>query len=455
MKIIIVGAGRTGCSLIEALSAKNYDITIIDKSRELVENITDRYNVSGVVGSGASKDTLYKAGADTADILIALTPVDEINLLSCMQARAVGTLRTVARVFQPDFAAERKTLEKEQGIDYIFNPKYDMADEAARSIGLPGFVKPDGVFAGRVQMLTLTVSDESGISGQSLIDIRKRFDAEILIGTVLREGKLFVPDGKFVIEAGDRISVAVKKEDVIDILQKMGLVKHSAKKVMIVGGDVTADYLIDMLLKEKKTITVIESDLERCRLLMEKYPEIKVSYGSGEMGEVLEDEKISSMDAVVSLTDADETNLVTSMYAWSRNVPSILTKIDAPGHLKLLHRINLDITLSPPEISVNKLIRFVHNCEVGDAPNDIEKYFSIAEGKAEALQFTAKDDFKKLDVLFKEADFKLKKNVIIASVIRGDELIIPGGNSCIRKGDKVIIVSEKKNHIESLNAILA
>ena len=453
MKIIIVGSGRTGRSLIEALSEKNYDITVIDKVKSIVDEITDKYNVSGVVGSGASKDTLLKAGADTADVLIALTPVDEINILSCVQAKAVGTVRTVARVFQPDFAAERKTLEKEQNIDYIFNPKYDMAEESARSIGLPGTVKPEGLFGGRVQIVTVTVVPDSPLCGKNLFEVRKEVDEPFLMTTVLRDGRLFVPDGSFKIEAGDSIGIAAKNDRIRDILLKIGIVKTSVRKVMIVGGGITAEYLIEMLLAERKNITVIESDLERCQTLMEKYPGVKVSYGVGEMSEILEDENIASMDALCSLTDADETNLVTSMYAWSRNVPSILTRIDSPGHLKLLHRINLDITLSSSEISVYKLIRFVHNQEAGNAPNEIEKYSTVAEGKGEALQFTAGNDFAKKDVQFKDPSFKLRKNVLVASIIRGDELIIPGGLDSIRVGDKVIIVADKKHHVERLNEI--
>ena len=455
MKILIVGAGRTGCSLIEALARKNYDITIIEKDKKTVEAITDKYNVSGFTGSGASKESLLAAGADTADMLFALTPIDEINLLSCMQAKRVGTLRCVARVSQPDFAAERKTLEAEEGIDYIFNPKYDMAEEAALSIGLPGVVKPNGLFGGYLQMITITVLPESPLKGKTLIEIRRELDADILIGTVLRNGKLFVPDGSFRIEESDRIGIATRTEDLFKNLKKIGIVKTPAKNIMIVGGGKTAEYLIQMLLKRRKNISVIEPDFERCRELMEKFPSVNVSLGEGEIAEILEEEGIASADVVVSLTNSDETNLVTSMYAWSRNVPSILTRVDAPGHLNLLHKVNLDITLSSSEISVNKLVRFIHNWEAGDAPNQIEKYCSVAENKAEIIQFTAGDDFIKPGVCFKETSFKLKKNTLIASVVRDGELVMPSGFTYIQKGDKVIVVSDKKNHIENLNEIFA
>ncbi|MCR5655222.1 MAG: Trk system potassium transporter TrkA [Lachnospiraceae bacterium] len=447
MKIIIVGSGRTGCALIEVLSKKNHDVTVIDKQKKLVDEITDKYNVNGVVGSGASKATLLKAGADTADILIALTPVDEINLLSCVQAKALGTLRTVARVFQPDFGAERKSLEKEQGIDYIFNPKYDMAEESAASLGLPGAVKLEGLFEEKLQMVSLNVLPDSPIAGKSMAEMRNIVREEFLIATVLREDKLHVPDRDFTIKTGDIIGVAASREVLLRVLQKLGIVKGFVKDVLIIGGGITTSYLIEMLAKEHKHITVIESDIDRCRELMEQYPYVKVSYGSGEWGELLEDENIASMDAVVSLTDADEVNLVTSMYAWSRNVPSVLTRIDAPGHLNLLHKINLDITLSPSEISVNKLVRFIRNQEMGDAPNEIEKYCTVADNKAEVFQFTASESFEK--------ELKLKRNVNVVAIIRDGELFFHGNGSVIKKGDKVIIVAEKKRHITKLNDILA
>lgn len=455
MKIIIAGAGRTGCSLIGALSEKNYDITIIDKQKALVDDITDRYSVNGVAGSAASKETLLKAGADSTDILIALTPVDEINLLSCLRAKAMGVKRTVARIFQPDFISEQEALVKEQGIDYIFNPKYDMAKEAAENIGFPGIVKPEGLFGGQIRMVTLSVLPDSKLSGKTLYEIRKDLDEEILIATVLRDGKLYVPDGQFRIEEGDSIGVAAEKNRIIRSLQRIGVIRHPARKVMIVGGGVTAQFLISMLSEEKKSITVLESNLERCRELMEKYPSAKIAYGSGQTAEILEEEGIASMDAIVSLTDKDETNLVTSMYAWSRNIPSILTRIEEPGHLNLLHRVNLDITLSPSEISVNELIRFISNQEAGDAPNEIEKYCTVADNKAEVLLFTVGESFRKPGMAFREPAFALKKNVIVASVIRDGKVILPDGGSSLNKGDKVIIVSDKKNRIEHLNDIFA
>ncbi len=455
MKIIIVGAGRTGCALIEALAGKNHDITIIEKQKDTVDALTDRYNVNGVVGGGAAQETLRAAGAPFADYLFALTPVDEINLLSCMQARAVGTRHTVARVSQPDFEADSESFAREQGIDYIFNPKYDMAEEAALCIGLPGNVKPVGVFGDLMQMITVRIVEDSPLAGKTLMQVGSELDVRFVITTVLRDGKLCVPDGSFRLEAGDRISVASDIGDLMKNMKALGIVRRSAKKVMIMGGGTTAQYMIRLLLAGKKNLTVIDTDIERCRELMGLYPAVHVVYGEGVTADILEEEGISGVDAVVSLTGSDETNLVTSLYAWSQNVPSILTRVDYPGHLKLLHRVNLDITLSASEISVNKLIRFIRNCEAGDAPNEIEQYSTVADNKAEVLQFTAGHGFLKLGMPFKDRAFHLKKNTVIASIIRDGELEIPGGDSCIREGDTVIVVTDRKNHIENLNEIFA
>ena len=454
MKLIIVGVGRTGCSLIEALAGKSgIDITVIEKQKSRLDEITDRYNVSGVVGSGASRETLFAAGADIADHLFALTPVDEVNLLTCMQAKAVGTRHTAARVFQPDFATEDNAFTRAQGIDYIFNPKYDMAKEVMSCIRLPGAVRPEGVFADRMQMISLKVVAGSPLDGKTLSEVRRDLDVRIVITTVLRDGKLCVPDGSFRLETGDSISVVSGTDDLMKNLRALGIVRNPAKKIMIMGGGVTAEYLIQMLEGKKKNVTVIEPDLDRCRQLMDSYPAVNVVLGDGELTDVLEQEKISAADTVVSLTNSDEANLVTSMYAWSQNVPSILTRIDQPAHLKLLHRVNLDITLSTSEISMLKLIRYIYNCEAGDAPNEIEGYCTVADGMAEVLQFTAGDGFRKPGVELKDPSFKLRKNVLIASIIHDGELVIPDGGSCIRKGDKVIVVTDKKDHIENLNEI--
>lgn len=453
MKIIIVGAGRIGNALTKALVAKGYDVTIIDKQKELVEEVTDRYNVAGVVGSGAAKATLLEAGADAADILIAVTPVDETNILSCAQAKTFGTTRTIARIIQEDFASEKSQLESRHGIDYVLNLDYGMAELCAQSIGFPSFVKHEGSFVKRMGMVTLTVVPGSPLSGKLVMQIKRELAMDMVFSFVLRQDKVIIPKGDLKIEEGDRIGLIGWDTEILSLLQKMGIVRNAAKKVLIMGADVVTDYLVEMLLRDKKSITVIDGDIEKCKKLLERFPAINVAFGGGELDEVLEDEKIGEADAVLSLTSSDATNIVTSLYAWSKNVPSILTRIDAPGNLKLLHKINLDITMSYSEIAVTKVIKFIKNAEVEDEKNEIVRYQTIANNKAELLLFIAGEEFSKKSMAFKKIVREMRKNTLVISVIRKGELVIPRGDNCILPGDHVIVVSDTKNHLKSLEDV--
>jgi len=455
MKIIIVGLGSAGSALVKSLAGENYDVTVIDKNKALVDSITDNYNVNGIVGSGASKETLTKAGADTADALVALTHIDEINLLSCMQAKSLGTRRTAARILLPDFVEELDRLKKEYSIDYFVKPKADIAEEISRNIGLPGYIKLEGFFGNKVQMINLSLREDSPLVGKSLMEIKQAIQADIIVGTIIRDGKLYVPDGTFELKVDDQLGIVIDRGKLQETLDKLKIKTKVAKKIAIVGGGITCEYLLGELSGKKKDVTIYDNSINRCRELMEMYPDIKVSYAEGDVTEVLEEEKIEKMDCLISVSNSDETNLVTSMFAWSQNVPSIITRVDKPGHVKLLHKVNMDITVSPTELSVLKMLRFIRNYEIGDAKNGVGKFYMIADGLAEVMEFNVEDDFSRLGIPFKDKSFKLKKDTIIAALIRGDELVIPGGNTSIEKGDVVVVASSKKNHIRNLNEILS
>lgn len=453
MKIIVVGIGRAGLSLIDTLSKDGYDITVIEKSEKIVKSVTDRYNVAGVVGSGASRETLLKAGANTADLLIALTAVDEVNLLSCMQAKNLGTQKTAARLLLKDLAKERDELKKEYSIDYIISPKVDIANLIAANVGLPGNVKLEGVFGEEIQMLTVNVLKESPFAGKSLMDVKSSMGSPVLVVAVVRNEKLIVPDGGFVCEPGDDIYVIADARSMHKAFEEMGIVKNRARRVLIVGGGLTCEYVTKLLLEAKKEVNILDGDLETCHRLMEKFPSAKVMYGDGEEIEVLEEDDVEKMDVVISMTDKDETNLVVSIFAWAKGIPSIITRVDSPGHVRLLHKTNMDITVSPSEIATNKLVRFIKNYEVGGRENEILRFYSICDGLAEIMEFTVKEDCMKINVEFMSKDFKLKKDTLIAAIIRDNEVIIPNGHSVLKRDDRVVVISSSSNHIIKLNDI--
>jgi trk system potassium uptake protein TrkA len=454
MKIIIVGLGQAGTTLVKSLSNEQYDITVIDTDRSLVDRITDKFNVNGVAGSGASKETLLSAGADTADAIIALTHTDEINLLTCMQAKALGVRRSAARLFSPDLVNESDALKQQYNIDYLVKPKYDIAEEIYRNIGMPGFMKLEGYWGNNIQIIDMNVLDNSPLAGRSLADLKRSENLDMLVVAAIRSGKLHIPDGSFTTMPGDHIGIVAAKEKIMPTLTALGAVKRQVRRVVIVGGGITGQYLIEQLKNDRKSITVLENDVSRCRELMLMYPDIRVVYSGGEILDVLEEEKVSSADAIISLTDNDETNLVISMYAWSCSIPSIITRVDKPEHVRLLHRVNIDITVSATELSALKMVRFIRSYEMSDAPNEIGKFYNIADNRAEVMEFTATKNFPALNITLNSSSLRLKKEVLITAILRKGELIIPSGESCIMDGDRVIITSAKANRIRNLNEIL-
>ncbi len=455
MKIIIVGLGQTGTLLVRSLASEGYDIVVIDQDRKLVDAMTDSYSVNGVVGSGASRETLMSAGADTADAIVALTHTDEINLLSCMQAKALGTRYAAARLLQPDFVRDTESLRSQYHIDFFMRPRMDVAEEIHRNIGMPGFTKLEGFWGEQIQLVEVNILEDSPLKDRSLIDIKQSMQLEVLILTVVRDGRLYIPKGDFVLKERDTIHVAISKKKLEESLLKLGIKRSKAKKIVIVGGSTTCDHLLTLLGSRGSEVAILERNADRCRELMEKYPKVNIIYAGGDNTlEVLEEEQVSKADMVISLTDRDETNLVISMYAWSCQIPSIITRVDKPEHLELLHKVNIDITVSPAESSALRAVRFLRGHEAEDAGKNMGKFYLLAGGMAEVMDFPAEGDFQCLDVPFMDKAFRLKKDVLIAAILRGGELIIPSGSTAIRKGDRVIIASSRKNRIRSLNEIL-
>ena len=453
MKVIVVGIGKTGLTLIEMLTKEGIDVTVIDCSKRIIDSVTDKYNVTGIEGSGASRETLKKAGAETADMLVALTAVDEINLLSCLQAKNLGTKYTAARLVLPDLSLEKESLIKEYHIDHIVRPKIDVAEIIFNNIGLPGHVRLDSFFDDAVKMLSIVVLKDSPFVGKTLLDLHKELSGSFLIVAVTRDSKLFIPDGNFICEEGDNVCLITDQKGVADTFKNMGIITTSSKKVLVVGGGFTGDYLAGELLKAGKDVTIVEENIQNCKKLMEKYPKAKIAYGNAESVEVLDAEHISKKDVVASITDRDEANLVVSMYAWAVGVPSIITRVDTVAHAKMLHKVNMDITVSPCEVAANKLYRYVRNAQMRDAKNEILRFNSICDSLAELMEFNITETCSHLNIPFRDKAFKLKKDTIVAAIIRNGEMKIPGGDSTLQVGDKVFIVSARKNKIKNLNEI--
>lgn len=456
MKIIIVGMGQTGTLLASLLSRENHDVTIVDNDKAKVEAVTDKYSVSGVCGSGASQSVLLQAGADTADVIIALLPSDEANLMTCMTAKNIGTRYAALRLKSPEFANDRDYLLKQFGIDYIVNPKRDTANEIIRQIGLPGLAKADAFFSADVVLLRVDIEQGNPLIGKKLMETRGIFDTEMLIGAVKRGGEVYIPNGSFVINEGDTVNIILPYSSVSKLVTTLGMLRKPVKSVFIVGGGTTGFYLAEKLIADGKRVSILECDKKRCKELSEQLPKASVSYVEEIDSDILTEEGIGSADVCVSLTGEDEKNLVISLFAWSCGVGSIITKVNLPSYERLLNKVNIDTTISPTVISTDMLMRFVRNVTVyNEKGNDIRRIYSIAGGLAEAIEFVAYDDCKFKGVPLKSPEFKLKKGIILAAVTRGNKVIIPNGDTAIQPGDDVIVIAKSGHRLNILNDIFA
>lgn len=380
MKIIIVGLGETGKALVKLLDVTDHDVVVVDRNEDRVDEITDKYRVNGVVGSAASADTLMKAGADTADVLLALTHADEINLLSCMQAKAAGTRICAARLLMPDLVAEEEALKEKYRIDYFVKPRLDLAEEVCKNIGLPGYVKLESYLDERLQVINMNAVEESRVTGKTVAAVES-LGGSMKVGKVIRGNRAMTPKADLVIKEDDSLYIVVKKDNLEAAFSALGIKRDRIKDVVIVGGSISGGYLAKTLLSRGKKITIIDDDIERCRQKMDSFPTANVIYAESDITEVLEEEHVEKADAVVSLTDNDENNLVISMFAWSKKIPSVITRVDKQVHVKLLHKVNIDITVSPTEISVFRIIRFISETmnENQDEQSAADEFIRIIE----------------------------------------------------------------------------
>ena len=441
--------------LLGSLARENYDIVVIDKDQDLVEFVTDKYNVDGVTGSGASRETLLAAGASTADAIIALAQTDEVNMLACMRAKHLGTRYAAARVFQRDLIKEAESVKYEYNIDDIISPHLDAAEEFYENMGLPAFVKVGGSFSDNIRMYNLNVIENSLFDNRTVRDIQARSKNQARIACVLRNNRFYIPDDSFVINADDNLTILTVKGDHKEAMASLGVGRHKTKKIAIVGGGAISEFFLEKIENGRYTIDIFEADPDRCIYLMNKFPKTTIHYTDLETINVMDEKNVDAVDLLISASDKDEENLVVSMYAWSSKVPSVMTHIDNPEHLRFLHKVNIDITVSAAESSVLKCMRFLRNHESADSAQKIGTFYFAADGEAEIVELIAGKDFSKLDVPFGKSGLHLKTGVAVLTIIRGGVSVDIDEDTSITEGDRVVVAAKRKLHLRNLDEILA
>ena len=450
MKIAVIGDGKVGRTIIEHMSREGHEIVVIDNNPKVIDQIVDLFDVMGICGSGTSYDTLKEAGVKKADVVIATTPSDEINLLSCVVAKSIGAKSTIARVRSHEYSKQVELMSQELDISMIVNPESEAATEILNIINFPEANKVETFRKEKLEIVELFIPESSPLVGLSLASLHAKFPVEMLIGIVQRKGEVIIPNGSFVLEAKDKIHVVASRANIKSFLNKLGLEEMKLKDILIIGGGKITYYLAQHLLKAKYKVKIIENNYDRCLELSDLLPQATIIYGDGTDQAILMDEGIKGIDAVVSLTGIDEENIIISMYAQKQEVKKVVAKINKTALSNILESVGVASVISPKDITADRILGYIRSTN-NSRNSNIERLYKLAEGQVEAVEFVAKAKSKVIEQPIKK--LSLKQNTLIAAIIRGDEVFIPNGNSVIAEGDSVIIIS-KGRILYELNDIL-
>ena len=450
MKIVIVGAGTVGSAICSQLVHEGHDVTLVDTHADILSAITNKYDIFGVIGNGADISVLKKANAEKAELLIAVSSNDEINILCALAAKKLGVGHTIARVRNPEYSGLIQHLKNDLSISLTINPEFAVAKEIYRSLRFPSATKINTFCHGRVEMAEFTVSEGSPICNATLYELRNKLNFRFLVCAVLRDDEAFIPTGSFVIKAGDTICVTASEDDVTKFFKSIGIYKQPVRDVLIVGGGHTTYYLESLLQKAKIRSTVIERNKLLCRELAADF-DCTVICADGTNQELLLEEGLAKTDAFIALSDVDEENAVVSMYAKSQGKAKIVTMISSFAYIDLFKDLGLDSIVSPKFSTASYITKFVRGMS-NVRGSEIESLHTMLEGNVEALEFLIKENIESLcGVPLKE--LKLRSGVLIACIVRKDKIIIPSGDDFIERGDTVIIITTE-SQIKGIKEIL-
>ena len=452
MKILIAGCGRVGLTLAQQLSAEGNDLTLMDSDPRVLESGVERYDVMAVQGNCASMQILRQAGVENADLLIACTGSDELNLLCCMTAHVVNPhLHTIARIRNPEYAEQAYMMRDAFALSMAFNPEQQAAVEIDRLLKFPGFLKRDSFAKGRLEIVEIRIDDESKLCNVPLSILYSIVKCRVLVCAVLRDGVAVTPNGKFTLQEGDRVFVTASSTNLAMLLKSLGLVRHKVRRALIAGGGTVTYYLAELLRESSVEVTVIESDEERCKEMSAEFPFINVICGDAREQSLLESEGIDHTDALIALTSNDELNMVISLYGHSREIKQTITKLEYLDESVMTGELPLGSVISPHRSCCNNIVRYVRSMQ--SQSGAAISVHSIADGQAEALEFRIDADTPYCDVPLKR--IKLKKNVLLVGISHGSQTQIPNGESTYGPGDTVVVVACGDTSVRQFDDIFA
>ncbi|MBO4627281.1 MAG: Trk system potassium transporter TrkA [Lachnospiraceae bacterium] len=450
MKIIIIGAGNVGSTLVEQLAHEGHDITIIDIVARKIQAITDNYDVMGIVGNGASYSLLMEAGIEQADLLIAVTESDELNLLCCTVAKRVGRCAAIARVRMPDYSKEVQYLQEQLKLALVINPEMETAKEAARILAMPTALDVMSFAHGQAELIKIAIPEGNRIAGMTLAEIGKKLSVSALVCAVERNGEVYIPSGSFRLESGDTLTFAASRRNIRAFMDTFGFKSRRVRDTLIVGGSKAAYYLAQELIHSGVEVKIIEQSRERCDELSVLLPKAIIINGDGTEEGLLKEEGIERADSFVPLTGIDEVNIILTLYARKISQAKVITKINRMNFKSVVNSLELGSVIYPRYITAEAIIAYVR-ARYESRSNSIETLYHLFDQRVEAIEFRVEEASEVTDIPLR--DLKRKDELLIACINRDGHIIIPSGDDCIRVGDTVMIVT-KHLGFRSLTEIL-
>jgi len=454
MKILIVGCGKVGYTLATQLCGEDHDVTILDKDADTLTDVTNGYDVMGIVGDGTSISVLQEANVADADLLCAVTDSDEKNLLCCLIARRISKCKTIARVRNPIYSNEVQFFKADFDLAMVINPEMAAASEIAHIFRFPSAININTFAKGRVDLLRFRLKEESLLCGMMLSDIRTKLHCDVLVCVVKRGESITIPSGDFIVQAGDILSIVASPKNAAEFFKKIGVMTNPVNAVLIVGGGKITYYLAKLLHNSGINVKIIERNRERCEELSDLLPSAEIIFGDGTDEELLKEEGIEEVAGFAALTDIDEENIMLSLYAQSQSKVKAknVTKINRITFDQVIGDLNLDSVVNPKTITAEYILQFVRSMRTPSAGSSMENLYKLDESGAEAMEFYLK---KESAVTGKPlSQLNMRENILICKIYRNGTLITPTGQTTLEAGDSVVLVALTEDKLEDIDDIL-
>lgn len=450
MKIVIIGAGKVGELLCHDLANEGNDITLIETNAKILDKIISNNDIMGFVGNGTSYDVQMEAGVSKADIFIAVTEKDEINIISSVIAKKLGAKFTIARVRSTEYSSQIDFMSESLGIDLVINPELEAADYIKQNINFPEAINVESFLNGKLKMVEFLLDENSSLDSISILDFKQKLFPNLLVCIIKREDEIIIPSGNSILKSGDRIYITGMEQEIIKFQNILG--KHTEKisSAFIVGAGIITHYLAKELLKDKIRVKILEQDEEKAIKLSEDLPDAVVVLGDGSNEDVLKEENFRKYDACISITGMDETNIFISIYAKQIGIKKIITKLNKLSFIDILGEDRFQTIVTPKKLIADNIIRVVRSL-ASKKKSSIENLYRLENNKVEAIEFLVSSHNKVNNIPLK--DLNIKKNLLIAYIVRNNIPIFPSGNDVIKEGDRVIIITTE-NFFDDINDIL-